>query len=139
MRWVWRGYRGWVLKRAKTAQCSPALMVLGMIVVACIVAYVYREIIIHTLIMAGIAVGIVCGTAVIVAFTVNFLRWSRRQQVKRVDALIAASQPDGEPQDTVPGTVTEEDAKAISEEADWLASGVELAFGPDGSLKTKKG
>ena len=132
---IWRGYRDWVLKRASTAQCSPALMVLGLIVVACIVAYVYRELIIHTLIMAGVAIGIVCGSAVIVVLTVNFLRWQHRRNKVAIDQALATPL---EPQDTIPGTVTEEDAAAISREADWLASGVELAFGPDGSLKAKK-
>ena len=32
---------------------------------------------------------------------------------------------------------TDANVKTISDEADWLASGVELAFGPDGSLKAK--
>jgi hypothetical protein len=136
MKRIWRGYRDWVLKRAGTAQCSPALMVLGLIVVACIIAYVYRQMIINTLIMAGIVIGSVCGAAVVIALTVNFLRWNHRRAKASIDQALATPL---EPQDTVPGTVTEEDAAAISREADWLASGVELAFDPDGKLKAKKG
>jgi hypothetical protein len=111
-------------------------MVAGTVVVACIVAYIYREVIIHTLIMAGIAVGIVCGLIAIVVLTVNFLRWSKREQHKRVNAAIeagrAAAAVEAEP-------IDDEKAKEIAREADWLASGVELAFDPDGKLKAKKG
>jgi hypothetical protein len=134
MKRIWEGYRRWVLKRASSAQCSPALMFLGMLVVAGAVIYVYREVILHTLIIAGIAIGIVCGTAVVVALTVNFLRYQHARAKASIAEALATPL---EPTDTVPGTG--EDAAAISREADWLASGVELAFDPDGKLKAKKG
>lgn len=138
MRRIWKGYAAWCRKRGATAQCSPALVFLACLIGAAAVIYVYREVILQTLIAAGIVIGIVCGVSILVAFTVNFLRWSKRQQVKRVDAYIAANPltADGEP---VTAPVTDAETEAISKDADWLAGeGVELAWSPDGkTLKAK--
>ena len=104
-------------------QCSPALAVAGLILCAGIVIYVYRQVIMTTVITAVIAAVSVCVLVGAVALTLSTFRWYRRQQARYRE--IAAGE--------VPAIVaTDTDAAAISDEADWLATGVELAFSPDG-------
>lgn len=121
----------WMYKQASQANCSPALGVLGLLVAAVITIYIYHNVIINTLIDAGIAVGIVCGAIITVAFTVRTIRWQRRRNQAAVDRAIAEPIP-------APAVSTHSSEEEITAEADWLASGVELAFSPDGkTLKAK--
>lgn len=116
---------GFMRKQGRSAQCSPALGILGIIVAAGIVCYVYRQVILTTLItavLAAVSVAVLIGTVAIVLST---LRWYRRQPK---EAKLPA-----DPQDW-PAPTEEE---AIERDADLLASGVELSFDPDGNLKVK--
>lgn len=131
-------YANWCRKRASTAQCSPVLGVLGILVVVAAVVYVYREVILQTLLTALLAIVAVAAIVALGALTLSTVQWYRRR-ARRLAAAIPAPAT-AEPQDTPnwPGQpTTDEEAKALSDEADWLASGVELAFGPDGKLKAK--
>lgn len=125
-------YADWCRKRAGTAQCSPALMIIGLIVVAGAVIYVYRQVILTTLITAvaaAVSVALLVGA---VALTVSTVRWYRR----RAKAMAA------EPSGAVALATATDDAEttAISREADWLAdAGSELVFDKDGNLRAKSG
>lgn len=72
-----KSYADWCRKRGSSAQCSPGAIVLGLIVVVAIVCYVYRQVILDTLIMIGIGVGILCGVTLAIAITINALKWRR--------------------------------------------------------------
>lgn len=130
-------YANWTIKQGSTAQCSPALAAAGLVVCAGIVIYVYRQVIMTTIITAVIAAVSVCVFTGAIALTISTLRWYRRQAARQREAMAA-------PVTMVPAwpgehrTADDADAKAISDEADWLASGVELAFSPDGDKLVAK-
>jgi len=130
-------YREWTIRQGSTAQCSPALMVVGCIVVLAAVFYVYREVILTTLldaVLAAVGIALLVGAGAVV---VNTLRWYRRQQAA---AALDAEQlaMDYEARDTWTKTVDTAEAAAISGEADRLAeAGTELVFTPDGSLAVR--
>lgn len=136
---ILKRYADWCRKRASTAQCSPVLGVLGVLAVMAGVIYVYRQVILDTLLTALFAVLLLAATVAVGALTITTVKWYRRRAAALAAAIPAPAT--AEPQDTPnwPGQSTDADEAAISEEADWLASGVELAFGPDGSLKAKGG
>jgi hypothetical protein len=123
-------YAAWTRKQASTAQCSPALGVLAMIIAFAVTVYIYRQVILTTIIDAvAAAVGIAIFTGA-VAVTISTIRWYRKKE-KKVQAEIISSTME-------PVPTTDNAEQAISDEADWLASGVELAFSPDGkTLKAK--
>jgi hypothetical protein len=72
-----KSYAAWCRKQGASAQCSPGAIVLGLLAVVAIVCYVYRQVILDTLIMIGIGVGILCGCALAIAITINALKWRR--------------------------------------------------------------
>lgn len=122
-------YARWTRRQASSAQCSPALGVLGMFVAFAIVVYIYRQVIMTTIIDAVLAaVGIAIFTAAI-AVTISTIRWYRKHQkvatVEILDSKLAMP-------DTCTKVTDDAETAAISDEAEWLASGVELAFSPDG-------
>lgn len=119
------GYAQWTRRQASTAQCSPALAILGLIAAMAITVYIYRQVIMTTIITAVLAaVGIAMFTGA-VAVTISTIRWYR-QRDKAVTATIVDSRLE-------PLPATDDSVAAISDEADWLArGGVELAFSPDG-------
>jgi len=125
-------YADWCRKQGSTAQCSPALGVLAFLVVFGCVVYVYREVIMTTIITAVLAAVGVALCVGAVAFTVSTLRWYR----KRSRAM--AADPSGA---TALATATSDaDVEAIGAEADWLAdAGSELVFDKDGNLHAKTG
>ena len=128
-------YADWTRRRGGTLQCSPALGVLAALVVSGAVIYVYREVILTTLITAAIAAVSVAVFGFAVTFTVSTLRWYRKRQ-----RLMAADPSGGVALATaeVPAA-TLSDVEAISREADELAEdGMELVFTSDGSLKAKR-
>jgi hypothetical protein len=130
-------YAEWCRKRAGTAQCSPALGVLGLLVAVAITCYIYRQVILSTVRAFVAAVVIVAAVAAVIAITVSTVRFLRAQRIAAIERM-PAPVPDTWTKYEEPATVTDEDVKAISEEADWLATGVELAFSPDGkTLKAK--
>ena len=142
-------YADWCRKRGRTMNCSPVLGVLAILVVAAVTVYVYREVILQTLLTALFAIAAVCAIVALGALTLSTVQWYRRRARKLAAATTAPA--DAEVQDTpnwpakdaadwaMNKPSTDADEAAISEEADWLASGVELAFGPDGKLKAKGG
>lgn len=133
-------YRDWTLRRARSAACSPVLGVLGILVVAAAVCYVYREVILQTLLTALFAVLAVAAIVALGALTLSTFQWYRRRAQKLAEAIPApAVTEDAKVHWPAPKATTDADERAISDEADWLASGVELAFGPDGKLKAKGG
>jgi len=125
-------YADWCRKQGSTAQCSPALGVLGILVVMGTVIYVYRQIIMTTIItavLAAVGVAVFVGA---VAFAVSTWRWYQKRQ------KLMAADPSGA---VAIQTVTDDaDVKAIGAEADWLAdAGSELVFDKDGNLHAKTG
>ena len=137
MKRMLHGYAAWCRKRAGTAQCSPALTAAGLVLCLGIVIYVYRQVIMTTIITAVIAAVSVCVLVGALALTLSTIRWYRRKAAEERARMAA-------PVTMVPSWPVEDrvaddaDAAAISKEAEWLASGVELAFSPDGkTLKAK--
>jgi hypothetical protein len=128
-----RSYAAWCRKRGATAQCNPVFMVIGVIVAAVIACYIYRQVIIDTLLFGLLVIGTAAATGAAVALAVSTVRWYReRARVERARLAV--------PVTAEPETATLADEEAIEAEADWLASGVELAFSPDGkTLKAKTG
>lgn len=144
-------------RSASRANCSPVLGVLAFLVAMGITIYIYRDAIVHAIIIAGEATGIVCGSAILISITFNTVMWYRRRAKAAQDAqAVPASSPsrfmDGlhyhgvSPASAGPGKsplvpTTIDAEEAITAEADWLAAeGVELAFSPDGkTLKAKEG
>jgi hypothetical protein len=125
-------YATWTRKQASTAQCSPALAAAGFIVVMAAVIYVYRQVILTTIITAALAAVSVAVFIGAIALTISTIRWYRKKAAAERARMVAA------PVTMVPSWPTEArvtddaEAAAISEEAEWLAGGVELAFSPDG-------
>jgi len=129
-------YAEWTRRRANTTQCSPALAAGGVLIAFAIVCYVYREVILKTVEVMVVAIT----GAVIVAGAVALIVSSLRYYRAHAAILRAESEPvpDTWTRYAEPATTTLSDEEAITAEADWLASGVELAFGPDGkTLKAK--
>jgi hypothetical protein len=121
-------YATWTRKQGSTAQCSPALAAAGIIVAMGIVIYVYRQVILTTIITAALAAVSVAVFIGALALTISTIRWYRRKTADERARMAA-------PVTMVPKWPAETDDKetaAISDEAEWLASGVELAFTPDG-------
>jgi hypothetical protein len=148
-------YRGWVLRRARTAQCSPALVVLGMLVALGIVIYIYRELILRTIEIALLAAFTVAAVTAAIAVTLNTIKWYRRRTA--MDRQAQARTPEdvgtvaglalatGDPASAVrvldakPYDSVSAEADRMAEEADWLeADEVDLAVGPDGKLKVRR-
>lgn len=123
-------YAQWTRRQASSAQCSPALAVLGCVVAFAVVVYIYRQVIMTTIIdavLAAVGVAMFVGA---IAVTISTIRWYRKRSravtVEIVDSKMAAP-------DTWSRRRTDDaEVAAISDEAEWLASGVELAFSPDG-------
>jgi hypothetical protein len=123
-------YADWTRKHGSTLQCSPALGVLAFIAVSGVVIYIYRKVILTTLITAvaaAVSVALLTGAVVL---TISTVRWYRRR------AKAMAADPSGA---VALATVTDDaDTAAISREADWLAgAGSELVFDKDGNLHAK--
>jgi cation transporter-like permease len=118
-------YKRWTIRQANTAQCSPALGVLVGIIVLGVMVYVYRRVVLETLLIGSI------GLTVIMILTLG----------TALGLAIRRHRAEAEPEPAmVPVAATDGDVAAITKEADWLATeGVELAFSPDGrTLKVKE-
>lgn len=110
--------------RCDSAQMSPALSVLVCIIGVCAIVYVYRRVIIDTLLTMLMAIGLFGLVLASLAFTFSSVRWFRRRR-----RLAAAASLEAGPADVA----------AMTADADFLAGGVELAFTPDGkSLVARK-
>ena len=125
-------YGDWCRRRGGTLQCSPALGVIGALLVFGVVVYVYRKVILTTI---EVALAAAIGSAIfagVLILTISTLRWYR----KRSKAM--AANPSGA---TALATMTDDvEVSAISKEADWLAdAGSELVFDKDGNLHAKTG
>jgi hypothetical protein len=130
-------YAQWTRRQASSAQCSPALAVLGMVVAFAVVVYIYRQVILTTVITAALAAVSVAVFVGAIALTISTLRWYRKRS-RAVTAEIVDSKL--EPPDTWTRRRTDDaEVAAISDEAEWLASGVELAFTPDGKSLVARG
>jgi len=126
-------YGDWCRRQGRTAQCSPALGVLGMIVVFAGVIYVYRQIILTTImtaVLAALGVALMVGA---VALTVNTVRWYRkRERAMALDPSASAAL------DYLPDR--DLDRETLRREVDWLAdAGSELVFDSEGNLHAKHG
>jgi|SRR5215471_14576409 len=109
------------MRKYDRIQMSPALSVLILVVGICAIVYVYRRIIIDTLLTMLLAIGLLAAVIFSLAFIASSIRWYRRRR-----KLAAGTQP-------MP-VLGESDRDEMAKDADWLAgSGVELAFSPDGS------
>ena len=99
--------------------CNPFIIVIGFIVGLIIVCKIYYHVILDTLMIAGLSiVGILIAFGIGVFIHSSF-KWNRSRPIVSPDA-----EPEPEPVLT--------DEQKITAEADWLASGIELAFSPDG-------
>lgn len=123
-------YAQWTRRQASSAQCSPALGILALIAAFAVTVYIYRQVILTTIldaVLAAAGVAVFVGTIMV---TISTIRWYRKRQ-KVVTAQIIDSKM--EPTDIHwPKQTDDAEVAAISDEAEWLASGVELAFSPDG-------
>src|SRR4249920_1043876 len=72
-------YATWTRKQASTAQCSPALAAAGIVVVMGIVIYVYRQVILTTIITAALAAVSVAVFIGAIALTISTIRWYRKK------------------------------------------------------------
>jgi hypothetical protein len=113
-----------------------------MLIAAGIMIYIYHEVIIQTLIYMLIAVGIIAGTAGVVAFTISTFRWQRRRSQAAITGALRAQGVDtsgiqfGKPGELP--VLPEQDQ--MNQAADTLADeGVELEWNvQDGTLRAKK-
>jgi len=117
--------------------CSPALAGLGMLIVIGAVIYVYRQVIMTTIItavLAAVAVAVFTGA---IAVTISTLRWYRRKSKELAVATVTIAAPDTWTKEEE--EVTDADVAALSAEADDLASaGTELIFDNDGNLHARR-
>ncbi len=129
--WTFR-YAEWCRRQGRTTQCNPVLLIPVAIVVFGVMVYVYRQVIITTLITAVLAALAVTAFVSIIALLISTLRWYRKREklmAARPDAAVALAT-----------ATSDKDATALSEEADWLAdAGSELVFDKDGNLHAKTG
>lgn len=129
--WTFR-YAEWCRRRGGTLQCNPVLLIPVAIVVFGAMVYVYRQVIITTLITAVLAALAVTAFVSVIALLVSTLRWYRKREklmAARPDAAVALAT-----------ATSDKDATALSAEADWLAdAGSELVFDKDGNLHAKTG
>ena len=124
-------YAEWTRRHGASAQCHPALGAAGVIIAACITCYIYRQVIITTLLTALAATAAVAAVAACVAIIVSTRRFLRAQ---RIVALEREPVPDTWTKAEPVTTLTDEEA--ITEEADWLAgTGSVLVFDKDGNLR----
>jgi hypothetical protein len=135
----------WVLRRAGSAQCSPALVVAGMVLVAAVVAYVYRQEILNTLMIMACATAGLAVTAIVVVFTLRVLR-SEFATKRPEPAPAQDTEPEPEEAVTGPIPVTQKswpdpdpNAKSIEADAEMLSDdALELVWNPDGSLTGRR-
>lgn len=125
-------YADWCRRQGSTAQCNPVLLIPVFLVIVGCVIYVYRQLIITTIltaVLAAVGVAVFVGA---VALTLNTVRWYRRR------VRLMAADPSGA---TALASATDDtEVAAISAEADLLASeGMELVFDKDGNLHAKTG
>jgi hypothetical protein len=124
-------YAAWCRRHGSTMQCNPVMLIPIAIVALAITCYIYREVILTTLLIGVLALASVAFASGCIAITVNTVRWYRAK-AKAERATMVPAAPAAELE------TTDADAAAIAREADWLASGVELAWSPDGkSLRAK--
>lgn len=112
-------YAAWCRKQGSSAQCSPGAIVLGLIAVVAIVCYVYRQVILDTLIMVGIGVGILCGSALAIAITANALKWRRVHAAELAARYELAAQEADYEQDEHDPVLAAEVRYAHLDEPDW--------------------
>lgn len=140
---AWKCYERWVLRRARTAQCSPALAVLGMVVVAGAVIYVYRDLILKTIELAALTAGTVLLLTATTVLVVSTVRWYRKRPASPAPepeagggtAVSGLAMTTQEHEARVSAEADAMAAQAMGAEAGWLAADeVNLAVGPDGKL-----
>ena len=83
-------YATWTRKQASTAQCSPALAAAGFIVVMAAVIYVYRQVILTTIITAALAAVSVAVFIGAIALTISTIRWYRKKAAAERARMVAA-------------------------------------------------
>jgi len=135
----------WMRKQASQANCSPAMVTLGLVVASAVVVVVYRQVILTTLEIAGIAMAMVAGAAGLAAITIHIVRWHRRQPASLPldhDTVAGQSLAAGDPASAVrimdAKPPEPDDARTLAAEARFLESSeVDLAFSPDGKLMVR--
>lgn len=131
----------WMYRRCGQANASPAMFVLGLLIVLAITVYVYHEIIIQTLIYLAEGIGLILAITGGIAIAVNARRYQKRRTQRAIaSALTEAGDPaasqviDGHLEPTVLP-----DRTAMERTARRLADGdVELFFDADGNLRSAK-
>jgi|SRR5215472_12910121 len=134
--------RKWMERRAGAANCSPALVVLGMVIAVAITCYIYRHIIEETLIAfleAMAVILVILATAVIL---INYRRWAKRRTAAAIEAEMRAHgslEPEAVASPVLEPAAAMPDADAaMKAAAEWLKDeGTELAWTADGKLVAK--
>jgi len=117
--------RKWMERQCGRANLPPAVVALGGVIALAITVYIYRHIIIETLITLLEAIGLLAVLLGAIAIAVNAVRWNRRRTKAAIEGELRSHGV------LAPGP--DADQAAMSTEADWLAApGTELAWSPDG-------
>jgi hypothetical protein len=98
MKKMWQKYSDWSIRQAKSAQCSPALVLLGVAVVLAAVAYVYRHLIIETLEWMGLGIVALLVTYIGVRLAAIAFR-SHKHRVQRLHAAGVATRQEAREQE----------------------------------------
>jgi len=124
---------------------SPAMSVLCILIALAVIVYVYRHLIIMTLLYFLLAAGILFAIMATVALAVNYYRWQKRRTEAAISAEIKAHGAGIErsgsltaplPDADMPRPVSPEDMRRT---ADWLSNpGTELTWSADGKTLTAK-
>lgn len=123
-------------RQCSRANLPPAVVALLGLIAFAITVYLYRHIILETLIALAEAAGLILLIMGVVALTINAVRWNRRRSkaaIANATGIPVEAQPPGE---LIPGA----DKDQMERDAKWLANpGTELAWSPDGkSLRAKE-
>lgn len=87
-------YKEWCIRQGSQAQCSPGLIVLGIVAVVAAVCYVYRNLIINTLIDLGIVLGCLLGAIAICMALAHGISYQRRV---RAEQPLLVTDPSAQP------------------------------------------
>jgi hypothetical protein len=87
---MWEKYKRFTVRQGSSAQCSPGLIVFGLVVAVLAMCYVYRQVILDTLEVAGLVVATGLVGWAVVSFVRHQVRYQRQMQAERpIPALVS--------------------------------------------------